>query len=73
MDLEYLTVENLIGRLNAVEDRYDLNGSAGSSLGGARLNLTEEELVVRVTSWLKLGGEAASESSKGNSGARGRG
>jgi hypothetical protein len=57
MDLEYVTVENLDGQLKLVDDRYDLDGGGVSGLGGARLNLMEEELVACVTSWLKLDGE----------------
>jgi hypothetical protein len=34
MDHEYVTVENLIGWLKAVEDHYDLDGGLGSSWGG---------------------------------------
>jgi hypothetical protein len=73
MDLEYVTVENLIGQLKAVEYCYDLDGGAGSSSGGARLNFIEEELVARIASQLKLNGETAGESSKGNSSEHGRG
>jgi hypothetical protein len=73
MDLEYVTVENLIGRLKAVEDRYDLDDSAGSSSGGARLNLMEEELVARVASRIKFDSETTGENNKGNSSTRGRG
>jgi hypothetical protein len=67
MDLEYVTVENLDGQLKLVDDRYDLDGGGVSGLGGARLNLMEEELVACVTSWLKLDGEY----NKGASSARG--
>jgi hypothetical protein len=45
MDLEYMMVENLTGWLMAVVHHYDLDGGAGSSSGGAQLNLLEEELV----------------------------
>jgi hypothetical protein len=44
MDLEYVTVENLIGRLKAVEDRYNLDGGAGSSSG-------EHDLISQRKSW----------------------
>ena len=53
-----MTVEEMIGRLKAAEERHDLGGGAGSST--ARLNLTEEELVARVVSRLQLSGEGAS-------------
>jgi hypothetical protein len=33
MDHEYVTVENLIRWLKAVEDHYDLDGGLGSSWG----------------------------------------
>jgi hypothetical protein len=72
MDLEYVTVENLVRRLKVVEDRYDLNGDGGLGSRGARLNLTEE-LVARVASRLKLDGETDSENNKGASSARGQG
>ena len=46
LDLSDMSVEELIGRLKASEERHDLGGSM------AKLNLTEEELVARVVSRL---------------------
>lgn len=48
IDPDNMTVEEVIGRFKAAEERYDLGRGAGSST--ARLNLTEEELVARVVS-----------------------
>lgn len=61
LDLDTLSVEELIGRLMAVEERYDLGGSSG---GGAlaSLNLTNDELVARVVLWLELSGSGSSSS-----------
>jgi hypothetical protein len=54
LDLNDLSVDELVGRLKAVEERYGLSGNDGSS--AARLNLTEEELVDRVISRLQVSG-----------------
>ncbi|CAD6273025.1 unnamed protein product [Miscanthus lutarioriparius] len=56
LDLDNMPVEELIGRLKAIEERHDLGGGAGSST--AHLNLMEEELVAsRLVSRLQLFGE----------------
>jgi hypothetical protein len=57
LDLDDLFVDELIGRLKAAEERYDLTSGAGRPI--ACLNLTEEELVAWVASWLQLSGEGA--------------
>jgi len=53
LDLETLSVEELVGRLKAADERHDLSGG-GNNL--ARLNLMEEELVARVSKKLQLSG-----------------
>ena len=67
LDLETLSVEELVGRLKAANERHDLSGG-GNNL--ARLNLTEEELVARVSKKLQLSG---GPSNSGNSSSRGSG
>jgi hypothetical protein len=52
LDLDTLSVE-LIGRLKASEERYDLGGNSGGK-ALAILNLTEDELLAHVMSWLQL-------------------
>ena len=51
--LNDLSVDELVGRLKAAEERYGLSGNDVSS--AARLNLTEE-LVDRVVSRLQISG-----------------
>lgn len=46
LDLDTLSVEELIGRLKAAEEQYDFGSGGGGST--ASLNLTEDELVARV-------------------------
>ncbi|XP_066377809.1 uncharacterized protein [Miscanthus floridulus] len=58
LDLGTLSVEELIGRLKAAEERYDLGSGGGGS--ASSLNLTEDELVARVMSRLQLSGEGSS-------------
>jgi len=51
LDLETQSMEELVGCLKAAEERHDLSGG-GNNL--ARVNLTEEELVARVSKKLQL-------------------
>jgi hypothetical protein len=71
-DLDTITVDEMTGRLKPSEER--INRNQGKSV--ASLNLTEDELVVRVSSRLKVsgngGGDRHKESSSGG-GKRGRG
>jgi hypothetical protein len=71
-DLDTITVDELIGRLKPSEERINCN--QGKSV--ASLNLTEDELVARLSSRLKMtgngGGDRHKESSSGG-GKRGRG
>ena len=55
--LNDLSVDELVGRLKAAEERYGLSGNGVSS--AARLNLTEEELVDRVVSRLQISGSGS--------------
>lgn len=72
LDLDTLSVEDLIGRLKAAEERFGLNGGGGGTM--ASLNLTEDELVARVMARLHLSGEGSSGGGKGSSNQRrGRG
>jgi len=69
LDLETMSVEELVGRLKAAEERHDLSGT-GNNI--ARLNLTEEELVARISKRLQIGGGGdRGQSSGGSSGSRG--
>jgi hypothetical protein len=71
-DLDTITVDELIERLKPSEERINCN--QGKSV--ASLNLTEDELVARLSSRLKMtgngGGDRHKESSSGG-GKRGRG
>jgi hypothetical protein len=71
-DLDTITVDELIGRLKPSEER--INRNQGKSM--ASLNLTEDELVARLSSRLKMmgngGGDRHKESSSGG-GKRGHG
>jgi hypothetical protein len=59
LDLDNMSVEELIEGLKTAEEHRDLGGGAGSST--VRLNLTEEELVAsRVVSRLQLSSEGTS-------------
>jgi hypothetical protein len=74
LDLSKISVDELVGRLKAVEER--LVQERGVVLLG--LNLTEDELVSRITSRLKIAGNGGSSSTGGSSApgndqARGRG
>jgi hypothetical protein len=71
-DLDTITVDELVGRLKPSEERINRNN--GKSI--ASLNLTEDELVARLSSRLKAsgngGGDRQEESSSGG-GKRGHG
>lgn len=54
LDIDTLSVEELIGRLKTAEEQYDLSGSGSGASAG--LNMTEDELVARVASRLQLSG-----------------
>jgi hypothetical protein len=63
-----VTVEELIGRLKAIEECHGYNGNNTI----AKLNLTEDELVVRISSQLQLSsGGSGSGSGGGSSGHNG--
>ena len=68
LDLETLSVEELVGRLKAAEERHDLSGG-GNNL--TRLNLTEEELVARVSKKLQLSRGPSNSGNPGSSGSGG--
>jgi uncharacterized membrane protein YgcG len=71
LDLETITVDELIGRLKPSEER--INRNSGNSI--TSLNLTGDELVSRLSSRLKIpssGGSGSKESSSG-SGKHGKG
>jgi hypothetical protein len=61
LDLADVTVDELIGRLKAPEERL---GQSGDDCPIAKLNLTEDELVVRLSSRLKMTGNGGSERGK---------
>jgi hypothetical protein len=76
LDLNTLSVEELIGQLKAIKERYDLSDGGSGSM--ASLNLTEDELVAHVMSQLQLSGEGSlgggrsSNQHRGHGGGRGR-
>lgn len=78
LNLDELSVEELIGRLKAAEEWHRLGGGGGGSM--ASLNLSEDELVARIASCLQLfgggssGGTGSSSMNqrRGHSGGRGR-
>ena len=74
LDLSEVTVDELIGRLKATEERLG-GGSSGDGDALAKLNLTEDELVARLSSRLKMTGNGGPERSKeaSSSGRKGRG
>ena len=47
LDRDTLFIEELIGRLKAVEEQYDLRGGS-SDEASSSLNLTEDELVASI-------------------------
>jgi hypothetical protein len=63
LDLEMISVDELIGRLKPSEERINRNG--GNTM--AALNLTEDELVVRLSSHLKVSGNGGLDPSEGSS------
>jgi hypothetical protein len=65
LNLDDVSVEELIGRLKVTEERHGYNGNDSI----AKLNLTEDELVARISSRLQLNGGGSS--SGGGSGTRG--
>jgi hypothetical protein len=69
--LDDILIDELIDRLNPVEEKMN----HGDKVSVARLNLTEDELVVRVSSCLKMTRSENSESSMegSSSGKHGRG
>jgi hypothetical protein len=78
LDLESISVDELVGRLKPTEERINRNG--GGTI--ASLHLTEDELIAKITSRLKIAGggntdqQKAASSSGGNHGrgrCRGRG
>jgi hypothetical protein len=78
LDLESISVDELVGRLKPTEERINRNG--GRTI--ASLHLTEDELIAKITSRLKIAGggntdqQKAASSSGGNHGrgrCRGRG
>jgi transposase InsO family protein/ribosomal protein L15 len=72
LDLESMSVDELIGRLKPSEER--INRNAGKSI--ASLNLTEDEPVARLSSRLKVpgnGGSDRSNESPSSNNKRGRG
>jgi hypothetical protein len=50
LNLETVTVDELVGRLKPLEERINLNG--GSAI--TSLNLTEDELIAKISSRLKI-------------------
>jgi hypothetical protein len=52
LDLESISVDELVGRLKPTEERINRNG--GGAI--ASLNLTEDELIAKITSRLKIAG-----------------
>ncbi|WVZ85161.1 hypothetical protein U9M48_032111 [Paspalum notatum var. saurae] len=61
LDLKDVTVEELIGRLKATEERHGYNGNDSI----AKLNLTEDERVARISSRLQLTGGGSGSNSGG--------
>jgi hypothetical protein len=70
LELEEVPVEELVGRLKAAEERY---GLTGGGTGLAQLNLTEDELVARLSKRLQINTDKGSGSSSGPSGGQQRG
>jgi hypothetical protein len=63
LDLESMSIDELIGRLKPSEER--INRNAGKSI--ASLNLMEDELVARLSSRLKVTGNGGSNRLKESS------
>jgi uncharacterized membrane protein YgcG len=70
LELGDIPLEDLVGRLKAAEERYELTGG---STGVAQLNLTEDELVARVSKRLQINSDKGAGSSSGSSGGQPRG
>ncbi|KAF8725661.1 hypothetical protein HU200_020204 [Digitaria exilis] len=70
LDVEEVSVEELVGRLKAAEERHGLTGG-GASI--AQLNLTEDELVARLSKKMQLNSDKGSGSSSGSWGGQQRG
>jgi hypothetical protein len=60
LELGEISIEELIGRLKAAEERYVLTGGG---VGVAQLNLTEDELVTRLSKRLHINADKAPGSS----------
>jgi hypothetical protein len=60
LDLETMSVDELIGHLKPTEERLNLSNSKAIT----SLNLTEDELVARLSSRLKISGNGGSDCSK---------
>jgi hypothetical protein len=60
VDLETITVDELIGRLKSSEERINCGG--GSAI--ASLNLTEDELIAKIASQLKIAGGGNTDQQK---------
>jgi hypothetical protein len=72
LDLETISINELIGRLKPSEER--INRSGGSAI--VSLNLTEDELITKITSWHKIAGGGNTDQQKeasSSGGKRGRG
>jgi hypothetical protein len=72
LDLETISINELIGRLKPSEER--INRSGGSAI--VSLNLTEDELITKITSWHKIAGGGSTDQQKeasSSGGKRGRG
>jgi len=69
LDLDEMSVEELVGRLKAAEERHGLSGVGNNGI--AQLNLTEEELIARVSKKLLLSGGSSSSGNSGSSGSGG--
>jgi hypothetical protein len=70
LDVEEVLVDELVDRLKAAEERHGLTGG-GASL--AQLNLTEDELVARLSKRLQINTDKGSGSSSGSWGGQQRG
>ncbi|XP_072150820.1 uncharacterized protein [Setaria viridis] len=70
LELGDIPLEDLVGRLKAAEERYELTGGGA---GVAQLNFTEDELVARVSKRLQINSDKGAGSSSGSSGGQPRG
>jgi hypothetical protein len=69
LELGEVSIKELVGRLKAAEERYVLTGEG---VGVAQLNLTEDELVARISNRLQVSTDKGSGSG-GSSGSQQRG